>query len=186
MRVPTGVFEVLPLNRLWASVLSVSIEEARFARRGFQSTSLLQQAKLENIGETFLTGFNLALREPNLERLSAEANTLPVEMSGFFYEGAGMASALLDGLVPWSSSRFQALLAGPGFAHKYMMHVGAGWALARLPARWNRFLMKFDPLLRWLVLDGYGFHEGYFHWPKYVNRHASPPRNDVDHAQRTA
>ena len=25
-------------------------------------------------------------------------------------------------------------------------------------------LRKFDPVLRWLVLDGYGFHQGYFHF----------------------
>jgi hypothetical protein len=25
-------------------------------------------------------------------------------------------------------------------------------------------IRKFDPVLRWLVLDGYGFHQGYFHF----------------------
>jgi hypothetical protein len=176
-RTPIQVPTVPPTNKIWALLLSVSAEEAKFAKRGFRSSCPSRQARLENIGETFLAGFNYALRESNLERLSANASHFPVEMSGFFFEGAGMASALMDGLAPWGVSRFQALLRGPGSAHKYMVHVGAGWALARLPVRWNRFLKKFDPLLRWLILDGYGFHEGYFHWPKYLNGLASPPKS---------
>jgi hypothetical protein len=58
-----------------------------------------------------------------------------------------------------------------------MVHVGAGWALARLPwVRRNveRACRDLDPLLRWLVVDGYGFHEGYFHWTRTVSRHMVP------------
>ena len=42
-----------------------------------------------------------------------------------------------------------------------MIHVGMGWAVARLP-KWIPVRTGKDDLLRWLVLDGYGFHEGYF------------------------
>ena len=55
-----------------------------------------------------------------------------------------------------------------------MLHVGAGWACARLPwlrRRIEKFIRKFDPVLRWLVLDGYGFHQGYFHF--------KPPQNSA-------
>ena len=55
-----------------------------------------------------------------------------------------------------------------------MMHVGAGWAMARLRRRLDRVLTRFDPLMRWLVLDGYGFHEGYFRWPRSVERQWVP------------
>jgi hypothetical protein len=58
-------------------------------------------------------------------------------------------------------------MAGAGKQHIYMLHVGAGWACARLPwlrRRIETFICKFDPVLRWLVLDGYGFHQGYFHF----------------------
>jgi hypothetical protein len=43
-----------------------------------------------------------------------------------------------------------------------------GWSLARLPWRIKGRLSRLDPVLRWLVLDGYGFHEGYFHWSRYA------------------
>jgi hypothetical protein len=67
-----------------------------------------------------------------------------------------------------------------------MLHVGAGWAFARLPwIRWNpsRALAKLDPLLCWLALDGYGFHEGYFHWRQSI-RGQSIPKGLSGYAQR--
>jgi hypothetical protein len=87
-----------------------------------------------------------------------------------------MAFMLLDQLVPTRRDRFRRFLAGDATDHPYMAHVGAGWALARLPftrfARpLERALAAMDPLLRWLAIDGYGFHEGYFH----PERAARPP-----------
>jgi hypothetical protein len=42
--------------------------------------------------------------------------------------------------------------------------------MARLPRfRWNTLFDK-DQLLRWLILDGYGFHQAYFHTDKYVRQ----------------
>jgi hypothetical protein len=89
-----------------------------------------------------------------------------------------MGLALLDRLTPWQRNRWRALLTGPGAAHVYMVHVGLGWVVARLP--WlrrhvERPLARLDPLLRWLVLDGYGFHEGYFHWRNSVEAQVVPP-----------
>jgi enediyne biosynthesis protein E3 len=36
--------------------------------------------------------------------------------------------------------------------------------------RWRAIAPR-DPLLRWLALDGYGFHQAYFHTAKYVDDH---------------
>jgi hypothetical protein len=55
-----------------------------------------------------------------------------------------------------------------------MLHVGAGWAGARLPFRFESTRRRLDPLLGWLAVDGYGFHEGYFHWPVSVVRQVQP------------
>jgi hypothetical protein len=51
-----------------------------------------------------------------------------------------------------------------------MIHVGAGWAAARLRRSLPRYLERFDPVLRWLIADGFGFHEGYFHWQRFLIR----------------
>jgi enediyne biosynthesis protein E3 len=55
-----------------------------------------------------------------------------------------------------------------------MVHVGAGWVLARLHRKVEPSLARLDPLLGWLVVDGYGFHEGYFHWQRYVKEQRLP------------
>jgi hypothetical protein len=94
---------------------------------------------------------------------------IELEFRGFAFEGAAMGLMLLDHLRPWGNSRFRQFLSGPGEPHAYMVHVGAGWAYARLP--WLRMRMiaaiaAHDPLLRWLAVDGFGFHEGYFAWPR--------------------
>jgi hypothetical protein len=57
-----------------------------------------------------------------------------------------------------------------------MVHVGAGWALARLGRRLQRPPPWLDPLLGWLALDGYGFHEGYFRAPLYILQRLPPGR----------
>jgi hypothetical protein len=60
-----------------------------------------------------------------------------------------------------------------------MLHVGYGWAAARLPwlrRNMGRLLARHDPLLRWLIVDGYGFHEGYFYARRYVEEQCRPAR----------
>ena len=95
------------------------------------------------------------------------------EFRGFAFEGAGMGLFLLDLLTPWSRGRLRAFLAVPG-------HRTFTWSTWGPAGRWLSFgaiaraLARFDPLLGWLAVDGYGFHQGYFHWRRSVDEHASP------------
>jgi hypothetical protein len=147
-------------------VLSIDGSEVTFARRGFLRSRHEVQDRLEHVGTIFLLGYHAALRENELEVLASRLEQVASEYRGFAYEGAAMGLALRDGMLP-GSTRLTEFIAGPGRRHIYMLHVGAGWACARLPwLRWRieKFICKFDPVLRWLVLDGYGFHQGYFHF----------------------
>jgi enediyne biosynthesis protein E3 len=86
-----------------------------------------------------------------------------------------MAVTVLDALPLSGRPRLPAFLAGPGKNHIYMAYVGIGWAMARLPRFcWSRIDAP-DPLLRWLVLDGYGFHQAYFHTARYVGEQFQDP-----------
>ena len=85
-----------------------------------------------------------------------------------------MALALLDRLTPWRRNRIETFLDGAGGAHVYMVHVGVGWALARLRRPVERHLARLDPVLRWLVVDGYGFNKCYFDPQRYVSRRELP------------
>jgi hypothetical protein len=89
-------------------------------------------------------------------------------LRGFAFEGAAMGFALLDWLTPWRRDRISKFVQGAGDSHTYMVHVGLGWAWARLPVNFRRAQTRLDPVLGWLAFDGWGFHEGFFHWPKYI------------------
>lgn len=167
------------LARFRRTILGISLEEITFSRRGFRADRACSRQRLEKIGRIFLHGYHSALAENGNGELVRRLNVTELEFRGFAFEGAAMGLALLDCLTPWKESRLRAFLVGPGKSHTYMIHVGVGWALARAP--WlcrsiERMLPDLDPLLCWLSVDGYGFHEGYFRWPKYLKGGAHPRR----------
>lgn len=157
-------------------LLRISPDDTRFARRGFRIPCDAARQRLERVGATFLEGYHAALKDGGMDRLSAGLSAVEQEFRGFAFEGAAMALDLLDQLAPWKTQRLPGFLHGPGNPHVYMVHVGIGWSLARLPWRLERRLSRLDPVLRWLVLDGYGFHEGYFHWLRYADGTSRPKR----------
>ncbi len=157
-------------------LFGISEEEVTFARRGFRGGDGEVRAHIEKIGLSFLRGYHAVLEEPFSERLIRRLEETEADYRGFTYEGAAMALTLFDVLVPWRRRRLDAFLAGAGEPHIYMGNVGAGWAIARLPFGMAAVLKRLDPVLRWLALDGYGFHQGYFHWPRSVGKHEVPAR----------
>jgi len=172
------------LRRLIQPLLRIPRAEVTFEQRGFYTGNWAVQSHLERAGNAFLDGYHAALETPMPSRLPRLLdNDVESEFQGFAYEGASMCLTLLDALLPGRSQRLPRFLAGPGSAHVYMGHVGVGWALARLRRRVERPLQRLDPLLRWLAVDGYGFHEGYFHWPRTVGDH-HVPRHLSGYAQR--
>lgn len=159
-------------------VLGLSPREASFSRRGFRCDSPAVREHLEEVGACFVRGYNAALESRRPDELAARiaAQVLP-PFAGFAYEGAGMAWNLLDTMTPWRRDRVRRLLLGPGEPHVYLVIVGAGWALARLPfARVEALLARLDRVLGWLTLDGYGFHDGFFRWPRSIVRQEVPGR----------
>ena len=156
------------LSRARRAALGISPDEVRVERRGFRCPDTRAAERLERIGAEFLEGYHAALEENSSADLASRLNLGAAYYRGFAYEGAAMALALADRLHLARRS-FDRFLEGPAAPHLYMLHIGAGWAIARLP--WLRrsplrAIQRFDPLLRWLALDGFGFHEGYFHWPR--------------------
>lgn len=161
-------------GRMRKALFGLSVEETRFARRGFRSSQLKAQRRLEHIGSVFLLGYHAALEGEEFEELARRLNCTPLESRGFAFEGAAMGLSLLDRLTPWKRDRWRDFATTFGASHLYMMHVGAGWTFARLGRRLKPTLARLDPLLCWLAVDGYGFHEGYFHWARYIEKQEVP------------
>ncbi|RSM56200.1 enediyne biosynthesis protein [Amycolatopsis sp. WAC 01376] len=169
-------------------ILTPDSAQSTMAVRGFEVKNETSKELLETIGSTFLDGYGTAVEARSTTAAEDRLQTVPERFRGFAYEGAAMGFAVLDALPP-RGRRVTRFLAGRGTEHLYMAYIGVGWALARLPRlRWPS-IEALDPLLRWLLLDGYGFHQAYFHTREYVheqyreNRFAWPDA-PLSYAQR--
>jgi hypothetical protein len=144
--------------------------------RGFHKKDPASQELLERIGGTFLVGYGHAVEAKSFADAATRLEQIPTRFRGFAYEGAGMGFGVRDGLPLGPNRLAEEFIAGPGDPHNYMVYVGMGWAMARLPRfRWPK-ASRLDPLLRWLLLDGYGFHQAYFKTQRYVREQYQDPK----------
>ncbi|MFE7132617.1 DUF1702 family protein [Streptomyces sp. NPDC057638] len=175
------------LGALRRRMLTPSTAETSMAVRGFHVKNAESKERLENIGATFLRGYAYAVESSTPAETGERLESVPRALRGFAYEGAGMGAAVHDAL-PGHGGRLAGLLAGHGRHHDYMIYVGVGWAMARLPRPLWPDIRATDPLLRWLALDGYGFHQAYFKTAAYVRTPAAhhPFRWNGGHHHYTA
>ncbi|MGJ4941460.1 DUF1702 family protein [Bradyrhizobium sp. HKCCYLS1011] len=143
-------------------ILKLSLADALFETRGFMSSNVASQSKLERIGRVFIGGFNASLAAGDLVAVLRYIDGIPLAERGFAVEGATMAAAVVDAL-PFSRSMLPQCIAAFNSDFTYLAHVGAGWALARVPWQRKRILAALDPIHGWLAVDGLGFHDTYFY-----------------------
>jgi hypothetical protein len=159
-------------GKLARTFIGVSHQEATSFSEGSNKT----WRHLEAAVLTAVEGYHATLDSSKFERLIPRLEAIEVGMRGFAYEGAAMGLTGMDCFLPWKN-RLNAYLAGPGSPHIYMAHIGAGEALARLRRNPEPFIARMENrVLCWLVMDGYGFHEGFFVRPRYVERQEIPSR----------
>lgn len=157
------------LRALRRRILTPDVSATSSVVRGFHVKNPATRQVLETVGGQFLHGYAIAAEAASPTEAESHLETIPARFRGFAYEGAAMCFAILDAM-PFGGGRVETFLSGRGHGHRYMLHVGVGWAMARLPKFLWRRLTVTDPLLRWLVLDGYGFHQAYFHTGRYVHQ----------------
>jgi enediyne biosynthesis protein E3 len=175
-------------GRLRCRIFLPDQSEVTFEKRGFYASDAVRQGNLEEVATKFLEGFAYGMRGRSLLDIESSLETIEPIFRGFAYEGCAMAFAVRDGIAPVNRHWVRDLLASRGAAHVYMAYIGVGWAMARLPrVRW-RAIAPHDPFLRWLALDGYGFHQAFFHTKKYVHgQYQAPiPGWPSDYANRVA
>lgn len=164
------------LYALRRRVLTPPMSSTSLEVRGFKRKNPQAQELLENIGRKFLEGYGHAVQARSPIDAETQLEEIPEKFRGFSYEGAAMGCAIMDALPGSRGRRLDQLLEGRGGAHIYMVYVGIGWAMARLPKALRPKVTGTDPLLRWLVLDGYGFHQAYFRTDQYVHQQYRDPR----------
>lgn len=164
------------LKQFRRRVFGIPPDVTNFRHRGFRAASEAIRQRLEKVSGSFVAGYHFALEGGSVGELEASLEQVELERRGFAFEGAAMGLALLEVISPWRSNRIESFLAGPGDAHAYMIHVGVGWVWARFPFGFRRRFRRLDPLLGWLAFDGWGFHEGFFHCPKYISGQPAPKK----------
>lgn len=169
-------------KKLRQYLFRISPREALFAVRGFEAVDAVR-THLEPVGITFLQGYQSAIDGDSMEEIVQPLTEIDTALRGFGFEGAAMGLAVRDFFTLGRNQWVHKFLQGPGSPHIYMAHVGIGWWYARLRRPLSGPPAHLDPLLGWLALDGYGFHEGYFHWPQSIAQH-TPPRRLHGYARR--
>jgi uncharacterized protein DUF1702 len=173
-----GKAVALPLGKILKPFFNISataFQKMAAERYGYQEDMDQTWLSFEPVARTLVEGFYTALDDSRFEVLVPRLDAVEVELRGIAYEGAGMGLMLLDSLMPWKN-RLQAFLDGPGAPYDGLVYIGAGLVLPRVPKRPERFLARQDPLLRWFVMDGYGFYEGFFSWRRSIEEKVIPAR----------
>ena len=167
------------IRRLTNRLFRLSPDEASFARRGFPGCNSASRQHLERVLQTFIEGYNLALAASDMTQLASRLDSsFSGSFLGFGYEGAGLFFALSDLILPQPTSRLAAFTRQIAPQHDFITMVGAGFAIARVPFGLRRLAVyqaKLDPMTAWCLTDGYGFHQGFFHWHRFIQMQKAPP-----------
>ncbi|MFC4127914.1 DUF1702 family protein [Nocardia rhizosphaerae] len=148
-------------------------------RRGFTPEALTH---FEPVANALIAGYNGTLRDPRFPAITDKVAAVDPVLRGFAYEGVGMGLAVLDTLSP-GRPRLPDFVAGPGKRHVALLYIGAGLAYARMRRFPEAAVGGLDRVLGWFAVDGYGFHEAFFHWANTVERHRVPSRLSAYGAQ---
>lgn len=125
-------------------------------------------ARLKQVVFTVTDCCQATVVEPRFDVLVSKLDAYDEELRGFAYEGAGVGLAALDTLIP-TKRRTLAFANGPGAPYVFGIYLGAGMGLARMRLNPEPFRQRLgDPLFGWAVLDGYGFHQGFFAHKRHV------------------
>ena len=118
--------------------------------------------KIALVQDTFKRGKEKATTTENLNKLNEWLLELPKEFISVAYEGASMGVAIKSIEETNSLNQWNKFYNDFGLKHSSQMHVGLGWAFAELNLKFKDVDLVIDPVLKYRVLDGYGYYEGIF------------------------
>ena len=163
----------VPLGKILKPVFKLSAEAfPKMAAERFGAQDDMDKTWLtfEPVARTLVDSFYMTMNDSRFRTLVPKLDAIDTELRGIAYEGAGMGLMVLDSLFPYKK-RLAAFLEGSWSPYRCLVYIGAGLVLPRVPKNPERVMAKQDALLRWFVMDGYGFYEGFFSWRRVVNEH---------------
>jgi len=96
------------------------------------------------------------------------------EYRSIAYEAAAMELAVQDLSDGISLDKWYSLRDKAANEHAVHIHVGLGWALAKLHKAPTKFIENMQPLLKWRVVDGMGYYFGLFNKRRTQSKHEIP------------
>jgi hypothetical protein len=168
------------LGALRRRLFAPSLASVGFAGREFPVTPTAATSRLEMVPQSVVCGFEWGIEDPPLWEIERRLSMMEPVFRGFGYEGATMASTLLDVMPGRRRDRTRDLLLGPGREHVFLAYIGIGFAMARLPRPlWKKVLpdltgVPYHPTMSWLAVDGYGFDRAYFDTRRWVDEQYVP------------
>ncbi len=127
--------------------------------------------RIERIKSVFLDTQIFYSMHDNMDALIGYLENTETEFRSIAYESASMAIALKDLKENGRINTWLFYKNGPALAHKAQVHVGLGWAIAKLNLPFLPVVKKIDTLLYDRVLDGCGYYDGSFrHNQTIINR----------------
>ena len=130
--------------------------------------------QIQKIKNIFQHAQHTATTEEDVNKLIDHLENADPEFRSIAYEGASMGLALKDLSQGGTLHRWRSLMEGPGAAHTTQVHVGLGWALAKQGLPVSSFLEELNPLLRFRVLDGYGYFDALFKTRQTIQNQRRP------------
>lgn len=160
-------------------LLKIPYSEVQVSTRNFKSFSPIFSSHIELIGCCFLDGYHSQLSTSNINNLIDDIYlSVNNNLLGFAFEGAAMSAKILDFINPFGTYTENLFNNSIINKYEYLLYVGIGWAIARLPFK-RKLLSKYlNHFLYPLIIDGIGFHQGYFYTkstiesqyiPKYID-----------------
>jgi hypothetical protein len=129
--------------------------------------------RVEKIKSIFQASKEFASIEPDLSVIVKQLDATDNEFCSIAYEGASMGIALRD-LEQCDTLSDWRLFNDRAEAHAAQTHAGLGWALAQTNKAVPHLLKTFPPLLRFRILDGYGYYEGIFRQRTSIQSQKTP------------
>lgn len=134
---------------------------------------------MELIQSTFREAKEMALVTSDLNMLNNKLLNFPAEFISVGYEGASNGIALKSIEDTNSLTNWNTFYHDYAAAHSAQVHVGLGWAFSELEKDFSSFDIAIDPLMKYRVLDGYGYYEGIFKRRQSIRTQQTPEHFDA-------
>lgn len=103
-----------------------------------------------------------------LKTLAEKLDSYEIEFRSIAYEAASFCIGLTDLETASDLRTWKSFLNEIGKPHSTQIHVGLGWAFAQKQIDPTSFFSQLEPMMRYRVLDGYGYYEGIFRRRKSI------------------